>query len=160
MRATAAQAAGHGSHAAGAGISKGLAIKVGAVVAAGGVGVAGTAAAVVLLTGGETKKVEVPVTADIYLIGASEETKASLADPGTKPIKIDVDGAGTVSFPSVKGDVGACPGCEPDTPDGSSLSFGTTAVTAFNGIAGVTHANRTLFVVGVFVGEDNPSQAR
>ena len=82
-----------------------------------------------------------------------------MADPGTKPIKIDVDGAGSVSFPSVKGDVGACAGCEPDTPDGSSLSFGSTAVTAFNGIAGVTHANRTLFVVGVFVGEDNPSQA-
>ena len=100
-----------------------------------------------------------PATADIYLIGASAETEAPLADPGTKPIKIDVDGAGTVSFPSVDGDVSACTGCEPETPDGSSLSFGSTAITAFNGIAGVTLANRTLFVVGVFVGEDNPTQA-
>ncbi len=154
-----AQAAGHSSHAAGAGISKGLAIKVGAVAAAGTVGVAGAATAVILLGGGETQKVEVPATADIYLVGASEETTAQLSDPGTKPIKIDVDGVGAVSFPSVDGDVGACDGCVPATPDGSSLSFGSTAITAFNGIAGVTHANRTLFVVGVFVGEDNPSQA-
>lgn len=153
-----AQAAGHSSHVVGGGISKGLAVKVGAAVAAGGVGVAGAAAAVVLLTGGETKQVEVPATANIYLIGASDDTEAQLSDPGTKPVSLDVDGAGTVAFPSVDGDVGACSGCEPESPDGGNLSFGSTAITGFNGIAGVTFADRTLFVVGVFVGDDQPSQ--
>ncbi len=150
-------AGGHGAHAAAGGISKGLAVKVGAVVAAGGIGVAGAAAAVVLLGGGETKKVEVPATSDIYLAGADDETTAQLSDPGTKPVSIDVDGAGTVSFPSVKGDVSACAGCEPETPDGGTLSFSSTGITAFNGIAGVSFADRTLFVVGVFVGDDQPS---
>lgn len=153
-----AQAAGHSSHAAGAGISKGLAIKVGAVAVAGGVAVAGAAAAVILLGGGETTEVELPATADIYLVGADDETEAQLSDPGTQPVSVDVDGAGKVSFPSVEGDVSACSGCEPESPDGGNLSFGATGITAFNGIAGVTFADRTLFVVGVFVGEDQPTQ--
>ena len=155
-----AQAAGHTSHAVGGGISKGLAIKVGAIAAAGTVGVAGAAAAVIVLTGGgETKKVELAATSDIYLAGADDETEAQLSDPGTKPVSVDVDGAGKVSFPSVKGDLSACSGCEPESPDGGSLSFGSTGITAFNGIAGVTFADRTLFVVGVFVGDDQPTQA-
>ncbi|MDZ5623603.1 hypothetical protein SFC88_22440 [Nocardioides sp. HM23] len=152
------QAAGHTSHAVGGGISKGLAVKLGAAVAAGAVGVAGTAAAVILLTGGETKTVEVPATSDIYLAGASEEMEAQLSDPGTRPVSVDVDGAGTVSFPSVEGELSACSGCEPESPDGGNISFGSTGITAFNGIAGVTFADRTLFVVGVFVGDDQPTQ--
>jgi hypothetical protein len=151
-------AAGHTSHAVGGGISKGVALKVGAVVAAGGIGVAGAAAAVVLLTGGETEQVELPATADIYLSGVPDDSQAPISDPGTEPVSIDVDGAGTVSFPSVDGDVSACDGCELESPDGGQASFAATAISAFNGIAGVVHTDRTLFVVGVFVGEDQPSQ--
>ncbi|WP_183101237.1 hypothetical protein, partial [Nocardioides pelophilus] len=160
-QAAGAQAAGHGSaHAAAGGISKGVALKVGAVVAAGGVGVVGAAAAVILLTGGgERTTVKVPATSDIYLAGADEEDEALLSDPGTKPISIDVEGAGTVSFPSVDGELGACTGCEPEPADGGQLTFGTTALRGFNGIAGVAHADRTLFVVGVFVGEEQPSRS-
>jgi hypothetical protein len=153
-----AQASGHASHAVGGGISKGLAIKVGAVAAGGAVTVAGAAAAVIVLTGGETENVEVPATSDIYLAGASDEMEAQLSDPGSRPVSVDVDGAGKVSFPSVEGDVSACAGCEPESPDGGNLSFGSTGITAFNGIAGVTFADRTLFVVGVFVGDDQPTQ--
>lgn len=153
-----AQAAGHTSHAVGGGISKGLAIKVGAVAGAGTIGVAGAAAAVILLSGGETEKVDVPASSNIYLAGADDELEAQLSDPGTRPVPIDVEGAGKVSFPSVDGDVSACSECEPESPDGGSLSFGSTGVTAFNGIAGVTFADRTLFVVGVFVGDDQPTQ--
>lgn len=153
-----AQAAGHGSHAVGGGLSKGLAIKVGAVAAGGTVAVAGAAAAVIMLTGGETEQLDVPATSDIYLAGASDEMEAQLSDPGTRPVSVDVDGAGKVSFPSVEGDVSACAGCEPESPDGGNISFGSTGITAFNGIAGVTFADRTLFVVGVFVGDDQPTQ--
>jgi hypothetical protein len=129
------------------------------VVAVGGVAVAGAAAAVIVLTGGETKKVEVPASSDIYLAGADDETTAQMSDPGTKPVAIDVDGAGKVSFPSVKGDVGACAGCERESPDGGTLSFGATNITGLNGIAGVTFDDGTLFVVGLFVGDDQPAQA-
>ena len=154
-----AQAAGHGSaHAVGGGISKGLVVKIGAAAAAGGVGVAGAATAVVLLTGGETEQVRLPATANIYLVGADEETAVLMSDPGTKPKAIDVEGAGTVAFPSVEGELGACDGCELESPDGGNLTFTSTAITAFNGIAGVVHADRTLFVVGVFVGDDQPTQ--
>lgn len=153
-----AQAAGHTSHAVGGGISKGLAVKIGAIAAAGTVGVAGAAAAVIVLTGGETKKVDLPATANIYLVGASDETAAQLSDPGSDPVSVDVDGAEKVSFPSVKGELGACDGCEPEPPDGGQISFASTAITGFNGIAGVSHVDRTLFVVGVFVGEDQPDQ--
>ena len=175
------------SHAVGSGISKGLAVKIGAVVAASAVAVAGTAAAVILLTdsettgsettgsettggettgsettggettGGETKTMEVPATSDIYLAGATEEMEAQLSEPGTRPVSVGVDGAGKVSFPSVEGDLSACSACEPESPDGGSISFGSTGITGFNGIAGVTFANRTLFVVGVFVGDDHPT---
>ncbi len=55
---SAPQAAGHASHAVGGGISKGLAVKIGAVVAASTVAVAGTAAAVILLTDSETTSSE------------------------------------------------------------------------------------------------------
>jgi len=153
-----AQASGHTTHAVGGGISKGLAVKVGAVAAVGTAGVVGAAAAVILLTGGETRTVEVPATADIYLAGATDEMEAQLSDPGSRPVSVDVDGAGKVSFPSVEGDVSACTSCEPESPDGGSLSFGSTGITGFNGIAGVTFADRTLFVVGVFVGDDQPTQ--
>jgi hypothetical protein len=63
-----------------------------------------------------------------------------------------------VSFPSVKGNVGACDGCVLETPDGGSKSFNATGITAFDGIAGVTFSGRSLFVVGVFVGDDQPTQ--
>ncbi|KAA1425725.1 hypothetical protein [Nocardioides antri] len=154
-----AQAAGHGgAHAVGGGITKSLVLKVGAAVTAGSVGVAGAAVAFVVLTGGETRNVDVPATANIYLIGADDETTAQLTDPGTDPEAVDVEGAGTVSFPSVEGEVGACDGCELEPPDGGNISFASTGITAFNGIAGVVHADRTLFVVGVFVGDDQPTQ--
>uniref|UniRef100_UPI001600CA5A hypothetical protein n=1 Tax=Nocardioides stalactiti TaxID=2755356 RepID=UPI001600CA5A len=120
-------------------------------------GVAGAAAAVIVLTGSDTVDVKVPATADIYLVGADDELTAQLSDPGTEPIKIDVDGASTIRFTSVEGDVAACDGCAPGSPDGSNEVFASTAVTGFNGIPGVTHADRALFVVGVFVGEDQPA---
>lgn len=152
------QAAGHTSHGVAGGISKGLLIKVGAAVIAGGVVVAGGAAAVVALSGGaETEKVRLPATANIYLAGADDEVAAQLSAPGSSPLAVDVGGAGKVSFPSIKGELGACDACERESPDGGSLSFGSTGITAFNGIAGVTFADRTLFVVGVFVGDDQPS---
>lgn len=152
------QAAGHTTHGVAAGLSKGLVIKVGAAVIVGGVVVAGAAAAVVALSGGaETEKVRLPATANIYLAGADDEVAAQLSAPGSPPLAVDVDGAGKVSFPSVRGELGACDACERESPDGGSLSFGSTGITAFNGIAGVTFADRTLFVVGVFVGDEQPS---
>lgn len=151
------QAAGHGAgHVAGGGLSKGLLLKAGAAI---GVGAAGaTAAVVVLAGGGTTEQHELPATADIYLAGVPDDVAATMSDPGTSPLRIELDGAGRVSFPSVSGEVGACSGCEPESADGGNMSFTSTNLTALNGISGVLHEDRTLFVVGVFLGADDPDQ--
>ncbi|KAA1418758.1 hypothetical protein F0U44_09715 [Nocardioides humilatus] len=152
--------AGHvGGHGTIAGLSKGAAIKIGAGVAAGAVGIGGVATAVVVLSGPETHDVKVPGTSDIYLAGAGDEEKALLSDPGTAPVKVKVDGAGKVTFAKVEGKISACDGCVLESPDGGEQSFAATGVSGFNGIAGVSHVDRTLFLVGVFVGDDQPTQA-
>ena len=152
-----AHVGGQTAHVAG-GVSKGVALKVGAIAAAGAIGVGGVAAAVVVLTGPDTHSVKVPATADLYLAGADADATALISDPGTAPVKVEVDGAGKVTFEKVEGKVGACDGCVLESPDGGEQSFAATGVSAFNGIAGVAHANRTLFLVGVFVGDDQPTQ--
>ncbi|WP_182377303.1 hypothetical protein [Nocardioides sp. WS12] len=140
----------------GAGLSTGLIATVGGAIA---VGVVGATAAVVVLTGGgSTEKHDLTATADIYLAGVSEDVEATMSDPGTRPLRIDLDGAGTVSFPSVSGEAGACSGCEPESIDGGNLTFPSTNLSALNGISGVIHEDRTLFVVGVFLGDDDPDQ--
>lgn len=151
------QAAGHGAgHAVGGGLSKGLLIKAGAAL---GVGVLGTTAAVVALSGGgSTASHELPATADIYLAGAGDDVAATMSDPGTSPLRIALDGSGKVSFPSVSGDLGACSGCEPEPVDGGNVSFPSTNLTPLNGISGVLHEDRTLFLVGVFLDDGEPDQ--
>jgi hypothetical protein len=153
-----AHVGGQTAHVAG-GLSKGVALKIGAVAAAGAIGVGGVAAAVVVLTGPDTHSVKVPATADLYLAGADADAKALINDPGTAPVEVKVDGAGKVTFEKVEGKVSACDGCVLESPDGGEQSFAATGVSAFNGIAGVTHSSRTLFLVGVFVGDDQPTQA-
>lgn len=149
----AAQGAGH---AVGGGLSKGLLIKAGAAL---GVGALGTTVAVVALTGGgTTEQHELTATADIYLAGADDDVAATMSDPGTSPLRIALDGAGKVSFPSVSGELGACSGCEPESIDGGHESFPSTNLTALNGISGVLHESRTLFLVGVFLDDDDPDQ--
>lgn len=142
--------------AASVGGSKGLLLTAGAVI---GVGAVGVTTAVVLLTGGgSTEQYDLPATADIYLAGASDDVAATMSDPGTSPLRIALDGAGTVRFPSVSGELGACSGCEPESVDGGSVTFTSTNLVALNGISGVLHEDRTLFVVGVFLGDDDPDQ--
>ena len=138
-------AAAHGATAAGKGIGLKAGIAGAAVIVGGG-----AVAATLILTGGHSQQLEVPGTADIYLVGTDE---VDLGNPGTQPVSVDVDGAGSVSFQDVKGQLAACSGCPPEGVDGGNLSFGSTALTAVNGISGVTHSDRTLFLVGVFIGD-------
>ncbi|KRA38048.1 MULTISPECIES: hypothetical protein [unclassified Nocardioides] len=147
--------AGAGAGAGGGGLSMGLVAAVGAAV---GVGVVGVTAAVVVLTGGgSTEQHDLPATADIYLAGTSDDD-VSISDAGTRPLRIDLDGAGTVRFPSVSGELGACGGCEPESVDGGNKTFPSTNLMPLNGITGVVHEDRTLFVVGVFLGDGEPDQ--
>ncbi|GAA3826115.1 protein kinase domain-containing protein [Nocardioides panacisoli] len=144
-------AATHGAAAAG----KGIGLKAGIAGAALIVGGGGVAAAVLLTGGGQSHQLEVPGTADIYLVGTDE---VDLGNPGTQPEGVDVDGAGSVSFDDVQGRLAACGGCQPESVDGGNLSFGSTSLTAVNGISGVSHTDRTMFLVGVFVGEGKPDR--
>lgn len=147
---------GGGTVGGGAGLSTGLIATVGGAIA---VGVVGATAAVVVLTGGgSTEQHELPATADIYLAGADDGAEAAISDAGTRPLKIDLDGAGRVRFPSVSGELGACDGCAPESVDGGNETFANTNLSALNGISGVLHEDRTLFLVGVFLGDGDPDQ--
>lgn len=140
----------------GAGLSTGLIATVGGAIA---VGVVGATAAVVVLTGGgSTEQYDLPATADIYLAGTGEDDEVSISDAGTRPLRIVLDGAGTVRFPSVSGELGACSGCTPESVDGGNETFANTNLTAINGISGVLHEDRTLFVVGVFLGDGDADE--
>lgn len=149
---SAAQSAGHGA----AGLSKAAVAKIGAgaLVVAGGVGVA----AVVVTDDPETRSVELSATANIYLSGQPDPGDDPMTDAGTAPFEIDLSDAETVAFLDVSGDLAACTGCEPEPVDGGSEIFPSTNLTALNGIAGVVHEERSLFLVGVFLGEGAAEQ--
>jgi Ca2+-binding RTX toxin-like protein len=64
-----------------------------------------------------------------------------------------------LTFSSVTGSVSCCSGGGGtfNGPDGGLLASGTTNITSFNGIAGIIHTNRTMFLVGVFLDNTEPS---
>ncbi|MDI1461655.1 M91 family zinc metallopeptidase [Catellatospora sp. KI3] len=91
-----------------------------------------------------------PATADVYLGGPAEV--ASLpGGAGTRPLKLTVDGGAVVTFPLVEGQVGPAGGEPVDGADGGSTQFPDTEITGVNGISGIVHHNRSLFLVGVFL---------
>jgi hypothetical protein len=103
--------------------------------------------AVAVLSG---QAVLVPGTADIYRAG-----RAPVADlPGgagtpAPMVPVDVSAGGWVTFPAVTGLVGPA-GSLWNGADGGT-DFPSTDIPAFNGLSGVRHETRTLFLVGVFV---------
>jgi hypothetical protein len=91
-----------------------------------------------------------PATADIYLAGAAP-VPALPGGAGTLPMRIAIDPASThlVTFPEVRGVIGPW-ASNHDGPDGGT-EFSGTDITPFNGISGVLHKTRSLFLVGVFL---------
>lgn len=56
--------------------------------------------------------------------------------------------------------VGCCSGIPPNTPngpDGGTFIDSHTGITSFGGISGIDHLHRTMFLVGVFLDESEPT---
>lgn len=91
----------------------------------------------------------VPGTADIYLAGPGPIGSLP-GGAGTPPLRVPfAAGTPAISFPDVAGSVG---------PDGSGVhgadggpQYGRTDITGLDGISGIRHRSRTLFLVGVFL---------
>lgn len=78
---------------------------------------------------------------------------------GILPVLIQVGGysGGFVELPSVTGLVSAGSGFPLHGGDGGTSASGTTDVLSWGGISGLIHANRTLFLTGVFLGPGSAS---
>lgn len=84
---------------------------------------------------------------------------------GVLPVLVPLAGHpyGYVELTSVTGSVSAGVGFALHSADGGTSASGTTDVLSLGGISGLVHANRTLFLTGVFLGPasaTNPAPAR
>ncbi|MBB5873506.1 hypothetical protein F4553_006940 [Allocatelliglobosispora scoriae] len=101
--------------------------------------------------------ITVPANADVYLAGAAPLGMLP-GGAGTLPVRIAFDAAKDrrISFPSITGVLGAAGSDPKDGADGG-VDYGGTSVTALNGISGVIHQKRSLFLVGVFLPAGAPT---
>ena len=97
----------------------------------------------------------VPGSAVIYAAG-QPTLPAFPGLPGTLPVEVPLDpnGSGTVRFESVTGVVTCCGAGGESAPDGR-ISAGTD-LESWGGISGIVHADRQLFLVGVFLDDTIP----
>jgi hypothetical protein len=110
----------------------------------------GARAAQAFATGvGSGQPFTLPATADIYLAGAAPVPSLPQG-AGTLPLRVAFDRTVTrVSFPQVSGIIGPW-AANTEGPDGGT-EFSGTDIDPFNGISGVVHHTRSLFLVGVFL---------
>jgi len=79
---------------------------------------------------------------------------------GVLPVMVSLAGFGAgdyVELNDVSGTVQPGFGFTPNTADGGTSASGTTDVRSWNGISGLIHSNRTMFLTGVFIGSGEPT---
>jgi hypothetical protein len=65
-----------------------------------------------------------------------------------------------LTFASVAGSVSCCSAtASTNGPDGGTTPFSSTDVASLNGVSGLVHSNRTMFLAGVFLDANEPSGA-
>jgi hypothetical protein len=98
--------------------------------------------------------------ANIFGAGHASLQPASngTAGAGQKPPSTSVAGRSgdAVAFSRVTGQLG-CAGSTTNGPDGGSCAGGVTNINSLQGISGIVDINRTMFLVGVFVGSKEPA---
>ena len=106
--------------------------------------------------GGTSGTLTVQSTADIFLSGHSGTI--GISNPGTSPALIPVgDLAGqVVRFTSVSGSWNCQPGGAFGSADGDGC-YNSTNISSYRGISGITHGNKTMFLVGVFLSDAEPA---
>jgi hypothetical protein len=109
--------------------------------------------------------VVVPGQGNIFGAGFAVPPSPGGGGGGVLPtlINVGVGPGGYVEFPSVTGEVSAGVGFPLHGGDGGTSASGTTDVLSWQGISGIIHENRTLFLTGVFLGQasaSNPAPQR
>jgi hypothetical protein len=125
----------------------------------GGIAVAGAIALLTAPSAGATT-LRVDAKSNIFGAGHSSLPPASngTAGAGVKPRSSSVAGhsGDAVSFSRVTGQV-TCTNAPTSGPDGGTCAGGVTNINSLQGISGIVDVNRTMFMVGVFIGAREPS---
>jgi hypothetical protein len=118
---------------------------------------------VALLTSVQARSDMLTVSAQANIFGAGHAVPPAPGGGGggvlPSAVSFTPDSNLVLTFSSVTGSVSCCSGGGGtfNAPDGGLLASGTTDITSFNGIAGIIHTNRTMFLVGVFLDNTEPS---
>ena len=100
--------------------------------------------------------VVVPSTSNIFAAGRAVAQAPAGGGGGTLPPAVELDaGDAAVTFPCADGLVNCCFGA-PDTSPAGTIEY-TTDITSWRGVSGIIHAKRSIFLVGVFLGPDEPA---
>lgn len=105
-----------------------------------------------------THLVTVSGKANIYASGASAVPNLP-GGGGVLPPAIALGDAGrgrSMQVGPVTGIVDCCNGAEPNGPDGN-VDHGGTSINAYNGVSGIRHNSRRMFLVGVFLADTAPT---
>jgi hypothetical protein len=113
-----------------------------------------TLAALGLACAGHASIVTVDGKCNIFGAGLSSPPDPGGGGAGFLPVGLSLIGhsSGHVELLSATGGVTAGFAFPLNGPDGGTSASGTTDVLSHGGISGLIHANRTLFLVGVFLG--------
>lgn len=107
-------------------------------------------------------EVIVPGSSNIFGAGQAVAPDPDGGGGGTLPPTVvlpAVQSGAYFSIAAAFGEVSCCGTGEGNFngPDGGSFASGNTDVTSFNGISGLIHNGRTMFLVGVFLGDSAPA---
>lgn len=108
---------------------------------------------------GQGAQVTVDGKSNIFGAGLVSPPSPGGGGGGVLPVLVSVAGhaSGYVELTSVEGAVSAGVTFPSNGADGGTSASGTTDVLSLGGISGLIHANRTLFLTGVFLGPANAS---
>ena len=97
--------------------------------------------------------------ANIWGAGHDEAPSPGGGGGGELPPLVDLEvSEGTeVSFPCTSGTVDCCSGSMFSAPAGPEGSVWSTRISPYQGLSGILHDKRGVFLAGVFVGEDEPA---
>lgn len=114
-----------------------------------------TDAGIITLT--QVQRVTVSGLCNIFGAGHATPPAPGGGGAGILPVRINlpVGGLRTCTV-SASGIVSCCGGGQANGPDGGTGASGTTDITSWNGISGIRHPSRTMFLVGVFVNDQEP----
>ena len=98
-------------------------------------------------------------SANIFGAGHAKPPAPGEGGAGLLPPEVDVDisGGTVVTFPCTSGRVDCCAGSSLSSPAGPQGGLWSTDIESYGGISGIIHGTRGVFLAGVFLGDEEPS---